>query len=140
MSEYAGGSYISRGVPFGPGYISVQEDEKKPLNSKEKEYFEKYKEYMEFKVKKDEFEGGLEHGRKEGWDKYTTGADSVSRKGLELKEIARADESTCQFSSRAVRPRAAAGTVKSSGCKYDRMFSVLRELYNSADAVSALTS
>jgi hypothetical protein len=128
---YKGGSYISRGVPFGPGFISMQQEEKKELSGEEKQYFEKYKEYTEFKVKKDEF--ACELAKKEDWDKYTKGVDSLNTKGLELKEIAKAD-ANCQFSSLKVK----AAHKVSKEDKYELMFDILRQLYNSIDTVFVL--
>jgi len=109
----------------------MQQEEKKPLSNEEKEYFGKYKEYMEFKVKKDEFAEELELIKKEDWDKYTKGADSLSKKGLELKEVIKPDTS-CQFSSHIVK--SAAHKVPKED-KYNTMFNTLRQLYNSLDTV-----
>jgi len=90
---------------------------------------------METKIKKDEYVEELELSKKEDWDKYTKGPESLSKKGMELKTIINPSaDYICQFSSRAVKPplKIKEDTISD---KNKVVFIVLRELYNVLDTV-----
>ena len=138
------------GVSIGPGRLPTSKEPPHKLTSEEQKYIKKYKDYMEVKIKKDEYIEEMQRVNKEDWDKYTKGPESSHKKGLELKVIS-VPAPECQFSSRVMKPASPQKTnvtishlgdnenaLNTLNEKNKEIFLILREIYNNLDTVLEL--